>query len=91
MFHSASAPITHSSAAAALCFAAIVSGAGVAEATGGFSQWLADFQNEAIERGISEATVQAALADVVPIPHVLELDRKQPGAKPSDFCKYMVR
>jgi len=81
--------IGSNSIAATLCIAALVSGAGVAEATGGFSQWLAEFQSEAIQRGISEPTVRAALANIEPIPRVLELDRTQPGAKPSDFCKYM--
>ena len=91
MFHRSLATNTHSIAAAAVYIAALVSGAGVAEATGGFSQWLADFQNEAIARGLSESTVRAALADIAPIPHVLELDREQPGGKPSDFCPYMER
>ena len=41
-----------------------------------------------MRRGVSEATVQAALADVEPLPKVIELDRKQPG-KPSEFCGYL--
>ena len=43
-----------------------------------FAAWLDTFRKEAIERGISSATVNAALADVAPIPKVIELDRRQP-------------
>ncbi len=43
-----------------------------------FDQWLVDLRLEAAARGISEATLAAALADVRPLPRVIELDRRQP-------------
>lgn len=43
-----------------------------------FATWLADVRTEALQRGISQATVDAALAIQEPIPRVLELDRAQP-------------
>ena len=43
-----------------------------------FSSWLEDFRQEARTKGISEATLHAALDDLQPIPRVIELDRKQP-------------
>lgn len=74
-----------------VCVSSLVAGSGIAGAAAGFSQWLAEFQSEAIERGISEPTVRAALSGIVPLPDVLKLDRKQPGGKPSDFCTYLER
>lgn len=53
-----------------------------------FRDWLSELRAEALERGISEATVTAELGDVVPIPEVIELDRHQPR-KPQDYCTYM--
>jgi membrane-bound lytic murein transglycosylase B len=43
-----------------------------------FPTWLAAFSRDALARGISQATLDAALGDVQPIPKVLELDRRQP-------------
>jgi membrane-bound lytic murein transglycosylase B len=43
-----------------------------------FSSWLENFRQEARTKGISEATLHAALDDLQPIPRVIELDRKQP-------------
>jgi len=44
-----------------------------------FQQWLEELRAEALSAGISEETVDAALAVVEePIPRVLELDRSQP-------------
>ena len=44
-----------------------------------FASWLAELRTEALKSGISEATVEAAFADVnAPIERVLELDRSQP-------------
>ena len=43
-----------------------------------FETWLADLATEAESRGISAATLEAALAGVEPIPRVIELDRQQP-------------
>jgi len=43
-----------------------------------FATWLAEIRRYAVARGISEATLNASLKDVQPIPRVLELDRRQP-------------
>jgi membrane-bound lytic murein transglycosylase B len=43
-----------------------------------FATWLTDFRQEATAKGISPATLDAALGDVRPIPKVLELDQRQP-------------
>ena len=43
-----------------------------------FAVWLQEVRAEAAGRGISAATLDAAFADVKPIPRVIELDRKQP-------------
>jgi membrane-bound lytic murein transglycosylase B len=56
----------------------------------GFERWLADLEAEALERGISNQTVEAALDGVEPIARVIELDRGQPRS-PRDFCGYLDR
>jgi membrane-bound lytic murein transglycosylase B len=43
-----------------------------------FQTWLAGFRQEAAAAGISESTLEAALAGLEPIQRVLELDRSQP-------------
>lgn len=43
-----------------------------------FNAWLADLRTEALDKGISGDTFDKAFAGVKPIPHVIELDRKQP-------------
>lgn len=43
-----------------------------------FDQWLEGVRIEALERGISEETVNSALLDLKPNERVVELDRKQP-------------
>ncbi len=53
-----------------------------------FAEWLVELRAEARERGISEATLDAALADVKPIIRVVELDRKQPEVTQT-FAQYM--
>ena len=73
-----------------LAFLALPVLAAPAVATDGFSQWLTELEAEAIDRGISEATVRSALRDIEPIAEILERDRSQPK-KPSDFCAYMKR
>ncbi len=59
-------------------------------ASDGFGAWLEGFEAEALERGISGQTLEAALAGVEPIPRVIELDRRQPRS-PRDFCGYLDR
>ena len=55
-----------------------------------FGVWLAGLRAEALEEGISAATLDAALAGVEPIPRVIELDRSQPESTLT-FEKYMER
>lgn len=43
-----------------------------------FAAWLAGLRAEAVRRGVSEATLDAALAGVAPLDRVIELDRRQP-------------
>ena len=43
-----------------------------------FKGWLTDLRIEAIQKGISAATLNAALNGLEPIPRVIELDRRQP-------------
>ncbi len=43
-----------------------------------FATWLKALRAEALAKGISRATVNRALINIQPIPHVIELDRKQP-------------
>lgn len=43
-----------------------------------FDAWLEGVRAEARQKGISEATVKAALTGIQPIPRVIELDRRQP-------------
>jgi membrane-bound lytic murein transglycosylase B len=43
-----------------------------------FSGWLLDLRTEARAKGISEKILDQALADLQPIPRVIELDRRQP-------------
>ncbi|MGB1873058.1 MAG: lytic murein transglycosylase [Candidatus Puniceispirillaceae bacterium] len=43
-----------------------------------FDEWLVDLRAEARSVGISQATLDAALSGVKPLPRVIELDRNQP-------------
>jgi membrane-bound lytic murein transglycosylase B len=43
-----------------------------------FGDWLAALRDEARTRGISDATLDAALSDITPVRRVVELDRRQP-------------
>jgi len=55
-----------------------------------FEAWLAAFKKEAIVKGISEETVERALANVKPIKRVVKLDRNQPEFKLT-FQQYLDR
>jgi len=55
-----------------------------------FAAWLLELRAEAIGKGISEATLDAALTNIKPIPRVIELDRKQPEFTLT-FAQYMKR
>jgi membrane-bound lytic murein transglycosylase B len=91
---STSLPACATGALGAALLGAALFGAGAAGARaasdGEFSRWLGGLEAEALERGISRRTVEATLDGVLPIPRVLELDRRQPVA-PKDFCGYLER
>jgi membrane-bound lytic murein transglycosylase B len=52
-----------------------------------FDAWVKGFKSEAIEQGISSSLIDQAFEGVVPIPRVLELDRKQPESRMT-FVEY---
>lgn len=56
----------------------------------GFTAWLEALRREAEQRGISAATLRAALDGLSPIPRVLELDRRQPEFTLT-FADYLSR
>lgn len=43
-----------------------------------FAPWLAQLKQDALAHGISQGTLDTALADFQPIPRVIELDQRQP-------------
>lgn len=55
-----------------------------------FDIWLDGLRIEALKEGISVATLDAALAEVEPIPRVIELDRSQPETTLT-FKQYIER
>ncbi len=55
-----------------------------------FRTWLAELRSEAARQGISQRTIDGALAGVAPIPRVLELDRRQPESTMT-FAQYRDR
>jgi membrane-bound lytic murein transglycosylase B len=66
-------------------------GAPVAKAIDGdFSLWLQGVRQDALAQGIASATLDRALADVAPIPHIIELDRHQPESTIT-FAEYIAR
>lgn len=67
---------------------ALMMPAGYCSADEGFTLWLKELRIEAIERGISEATLDSALSGLEPIKRVIELDRNQPEFKRS-FESYL--
>ncbi|MEN8265023.1 MAG: lytic murein transglycosylase [Nitrospirota bacterium] len=54
----------------------------------GFVEWLELLRDEAISRGISEQTLDTALAGAQPLERVIELDRNQPEFK-KDYQSYL--
>jgi len=46
-----------------------------------FSSWMKSFRVEAMEKGISQETLDRALGGIAPLPRVIELDRSQPEFK----------
>ncbi|HJN93553.1 MAG TPA: lytic murein transglycosylase, partial [Dehalococcoidia bacterium] len=55
-----------------------------------FAAWLEGVRAEALTRGISAGTLDAAFAGAAPIPRVIELDRQQPEFTLS-FGEYLDR
>jgi len=53
-----------------------------------FADWLAELRKEALARGISEATVESALAGIEPLPVVVERDRTQ-AERTQTFDEYL--
>jgi membrane-bound lytic murein transglycosylase B len=51
-----------------------------------FSQWLVELRREALGRGISSATLDSALTNLVPSKRVIDLDRNQPDTKASYYA-----
>jgi membrane-bound lytic murein transglycosylase B len=98
------ARLTHGSSPASVPASGMVavqapapSGAAPLDATPGspaasadFKTWLAGFKAEARRKGISEPTLDAAFANVAPIPRVVELDRKQPEVTMT-FAQYQAK
>lgn len=60
------------------------------ETEASFSDWLADFRHDALEQGISPATLDAALDGIEPIERVIELDHSQPEFIQT-FSSYLQR
>jgi len=60
----------------ALCCASVLVAQG--DEAPDFPYWLAQFRQEAREQGISQATLDAALADLQLLPEVIERDQRQP-------------
>jgi membrane-bound lytic murein transglycosylase B len=57
--------------------------------TQGFQAWVEGARAEAMTRGISQKTIQAAFAQIQPIPRVVELDRRQPEFTQT-FSRYLA-
>ena len=57
---------------------------------GSFAVWLEGLRREALSKGIGNATLDAALSGIKPIPRVIELDRHQPEFTLT-FRQYMDR
>ncbi len=54
-----------------------------------FTSWLSQVRADAIKRGISPATANAALTNIAPIPRVIELDNRQPEFS-NTFTRYLT-
>ncbi len=55
-----------------------------------FQSWLVDLRQDALSRGISEATLETSLKDLQPVERVVELDRRQPEFVDT-FLNYLDR
>ena len=70
--------------------AVLASGAAHGANQGSFAVWLEGLRREALSKGIGNATLDAALSGIKPIPRVIELDRHQPEFTLT-FRQYMDR
>jgi membrane-bound lytic murein transglycosylase B len=73
-----------------LCLTMFIVMAGVispALASASFENWVRQFRQEALQKGISPAVFDKAFTGVTPNPRVIELDRKQPEKK-IGFAEY---
>jgi membrane-bound lytic murein transglycosylase B len=70
--------------------AAVLGGRAGHAAETDFPTWLKGLRKEALERGIPAAVLDQSLADLAPIPRVLELDRRQPETTIT-FDEYISR
>ncbi len=61
-----------------------------AHADDGFDAWVVKFKRDAIAQGVSQKTVNKAMANVKPIARIIELDRKQPEGTMT-FAQYKKR
>ena len=61
-----------------------------AQAQTNFEQWLDAVRADALEMGVSAATLDSALSGISPIERVIELDRRQPEGRLS-FAEYLQR
>lgn len=68
---------------------ALICASGSVQANG-FDEWLTEFRTEAAGKGISTATLDAALTGLRPLERVLNRDRKQPEVKLT-FERYSAR
>ena len=74
-------PHVHEVAVPVLILAVMLTVLGTPQALGAatdFQRWLAGLRSEALAAGVSEGTVDRALARAVPIERIVELDREQP-------------
>ena len=70
--------------------AMLFSGQALAEPDAKFLEWLEGVRMEARTQGISDAILDKSLADTVPIPRIIELDRNQPESTIT-FTNYINR
>ncbi len=68
----------------------LVSTGALAQSQQSFDNWLAELRVEALEKGISAATLDRSLVGIEPIPRVIELDRSQPESTLT-FDQYVTR
>lgn len=68
----------------------VLNGTAVQAQTTDFNIWLKELRKEALDKGISESTLEAALTDIEPLPKVLELDVRQPESTLT-FEDYLAR